>query len=497
MTKFLKTSDTSGIEDAREIHHGASISKSRLSRKLVAVTLALLSIVLAIHWMYFYQVLPARDAARVDEAMSILAKEPKGTEWLSTREGLPEERRLIELASFLRSKESGVPPEVGLSASRAALNLAIHRGSSEAKLVLGKALRDGHFGEKDPNGALALFHNAFDDLQAGIKSSDEDALYVYALMLKDGLGVEVDTKKSAEIVKRVALSRDTLTMSKIAWSSMKGSLEERDFDLTKAISRKLIEKGRPASFIWATIACYEQFKATAEENALGKALFASENWKALGEWGNRATVRSQLRDECKLPFLRLAAEKGEKAAIEALLEIEPRATTKFEPPDKSWESYTPEVGADLQTKRIKQRVTDKPVDRFEPVATVDAEAQDKTGYLHGVQQLAKGGLSSFKVDNSKGGGDAVVRLYLGGKKPAVRSIFVKNGESFTAEAISPGAYRMRYRFIGSDDTFEAEETFQLLEKPSENGTRFSRLTVTLFKVANGNMAVKKVEANEF
>jgi hypothetical protein len=102
-----------------------------------------------------------------------------------------------------------------------------------------------------------------------------------------------------------------------------------------------------------------------------------------------------------------------------------------------------------------------------------------------------------KVDNTQGGGDAVVRLYRDGRKPAARSMFVKNGDSFTAEAVAPGAYRLRYRYIGSADTFEAEETFTLTETRTETGTRFSRMTVMLYQVANGNMAVKKVDASEF
>ena len=76
-------------------------------------------------------------------------------------------------------------------------------------------------------------------------------------------------------------------------------------------------------------------------------------------------------------------------------------------------------------------------------------------------------------------------------------MFVKNGETFTAEAVAPGAYRLRYRYIGSEDTFEAEETFTLAETKTETGTRFSRMTVTLYKVANGNMTVKKVDATNF
>ncbi len=75
-------------------------------------------------------------------------------------------------------------------------------------------------------------------------------------------------------------------------------------------------------------------------------------------------------------------------------------------------------------------------------------------------------------------------------------MFVENGESFTAAAVTHGAYRLRYRYIDSADTFEAADTFDLTKTLTETGTRFSRVTVTLYKVANGNMTVKKVHASE-
>ena len=59
----------------------------------------------------------------------------------------------------------------------------------------------------------------------------------------------------------------------------------------------------------------------------------------------------------------------------------------------------------------------------------DAEQQAKTGDLAGAPKATAGGLSTFAVDNSTGERDAVVRLYLGGKKPAARSVYIKLGEN--------------------------------------------------------------------
>lgn len=127
----------------------------------------------------------------------------------------------------------------------------------------------------------------------------------------------------------------------------------------------------------------------------------------------------------------------------------------------------------------------------------DSEEQDKTGYLKGQSQLASGGLSNFTVDNQQGSGDAVARIYLNGEKPSVRSMYVKQGETFTAKSLMPGTYVFRYRFIGSDDTYESDNPFALVQTKTEAGTRYSNITVTLFRVKDGNMQTRKVDSSKF
>ena len=132
-----------------------------------------------------------------------------------------------------------------------------------------------------------------------------------------------------------------------------------------------------------------------------------------------------------------------------------------------------------------------------PEKTKDSEEQDKTGYIKGQPQKATGGMSNFTVDNLQGSSDAVARVYLDGMKPAVRSMYVKKGEKFLAQSLKPGTYVFRYRFIGSDDTFESDKSFVLTETKTETGTRYSTVTVTLFKVRAGNMTSRKVDPSTF
>ena len=128
---------------------------------------------------------------------------------------------------------------------------------------------------------------------------------------------------------------------------------------------------------------------------------------------------------------------------------------------------------------------------------VDAEKQKRTGYVKGAYQEAPAGLSNFTVDNQRGGSDAIARVYHNGKKPASRSMYVKAGEKFTAHGLPPGNYVFRYRFIGSNKTYEADRLFPLQETITDEGTRFSNVTVTLFTVSDGNLQTREVPDDKF
>ncbi|MBC7619042.1 MAG: sel1 repeat family protein [Candidatus Saccharibacteria bacterium] len=464
---FSRQPDVVDVHDVRDIMQ-RPWSKSTRLWGLLAATLVAISA--ASWWTYSVYLKPSRDQRRVDEAVMLLEANPSMADWTRKMTDWPKERRLIELSSLLRNNETGIPVALGLQASLSALDLAIHGGSREARLELGKALRDGDFGDKDAKAAVSQFQIALEELQPGIKSGDQDSLYVYSLMLKDGLGIEPDPKKARELVKRVALSRDYVTMHKIGTSALWGKEEERDLELAKAISRRLIETGHTEWYSLGSLACSKEHEHAPGEYEQIVEMAKTGDHVALRPLLAKNVARIKQADRCRLQFLKPAAEKSDKDAIADLAMLNADAPPLAAP------------GRSIPTAN------------WQPV---DPEAQSRTGYLNGTKQIAKGGLSTFKVDNTRGGGDAVVRLYRDGKKPAARSMFVKNGESFTAEAVAPGAYRLRYRLIGSVDTFEVEETFTLSETPMENGSRFSRVTVTLYKVANGNMTVKKVDASEF
>lgn len=200
--------------------------------------------------------------------------------------------------------------------------------------------------------------------------------------------------------------------------------------------------------------------------------------------------RSDLLAKAKSPEIM----QKSKIAARAILDGVPLEKIRLSPtvnPSKSLDPVSAESRQLLPTVRSqKMAAIAQPSDR-------DPEQQDKTGYLKDQPRSAIGGLSTFTVDNRQGGKDAVARIYLNGQKPAVRSLYVKHGETFKAEAILPGTYVFRYRFIGSEDTFESDKSFQLIQTETETGTRYSNVTVTLFKVRDGNMSTRKVDPNSF
>ena len=84
-----------------------------------------------------------------------------------------------------------------------------------------------------------------------------------------------------------------------------------------------------------------------------------------------------------------------------------------------------------------------------------------------------------------------------GQSTQVRADSARSLGVFTAPELAPGRYVLRYRFIGSSDTYEAEKIFVLEESSDSQGIKYSNVSVTLFTVTNGNMKVKRVPDKNF
>ena len=108
------------------------------------------------------------------------------------------------------------------------------------------------------------------------------------------------------------------------------------------------------------------------------------------------------------------------------------------------------------------------------------------------------GLSSVTIDNSSNDSDVFVKLVSldGPEAYPVRQFYIPKFARFELSNVSSGTYDIRYRDLESGGLSHSE-SFQLQETPTGNGTQYSQVTMTLYKVANGNMQTYGLAESEF
>ncbi len=120
------------------------------------------------------------------------------------------------------------------------------------------------------------------------------------------------------------------------------------------------------------------------------------------------------------------------------------------------------------------------------------------GYVGGYQRLHADGLSTVTVDNSQNDSDAFVKLVSldGAKAYPVRQFYIPAFGRFTLKKVTAGSYDIRYRDLRSGG-LSRSEAFNLEETPANNGTQYSIMTMTLYKVQHGNMKTYGLSETEF
>lgn len=94
------------------------------------------------------------------------------------------------------------------------------------------------------------------------------------------------------------------------------------------------------------------------------------------------------------------------------------------------------------------------------------------------------------MDNSQNNSDVFVKLISldGPQAYPVRIFFVPAYGSFTLNKITAGNYDVRYRDLDSGH-LSRSEAFTLKEIPTEDSIQYSNVTLTLYKVHDGNMHI--------
>jgi hypothetical protein len=586
----------------------------------VAVLIALAAALWQAYVLYFK---PRHDQQKVEAALVALSAAHKRPAYFEALKAKPREQFLLELFGNLRSPSPGLDEQVRIAGARAALDLAISQGSDEAGLELGKAHRDGVFGAKDNTAALREFERVNRRIEPGVKVGDSIALYVHAITLSEGLGVNLDRQAAVAMLKRASDGLTGWRLRAVAQSAAWGTgyfADGTDLELARRIASRLMDAGDHSAYTIGTLACLSRpslskkdrdtfssqtslsdctkpwvSKAAIAGNrsamadfadvlldevrlddarkwyeAAGSERDASQNynfgslqvltardeetllrgvkvmWLALqannasehpltslgDNWqlSNALIGDDKIRERSNIAVAmmvhgELAGTVGETVSriraldslvgdagrgrrqdsLSALIDLQAiRDRGRLVYLAIRSNKTVAEVAADVQSSRMaavptKQSATKNSVlpQTAAAASQPDPEQQSRSGRLAGSSRAARGGLSTFAVDNLKSDRDAVVRLYVEGRLPAVRSFYVKLGEKFTETAIAPGTYVMRYRFIGSEDTFEADKQFVLAESEISGGRRYSKVSVTLFKQSDGNLSMKKVAPGQF
>ena len=120
------------------------------------------------------------------------------------------------------------------------------------------------------------------------------------------------------------------------------------------------------------------------------------------------------------------------------------------------------------------------------------------GYVAGYPRLNNNGASILTIDNSRNAEAVFGKLYYldGSEREAVRHFYIPGGGGLNLRDISPGNYDIRYKEL-ENGSISKSETILMDEYEDYDNVRFSEITMTLYKVSNGNMQTYSIPESEF
>lgn len=149
------------------------------------------------------------------------------------------------------------------------------------------------------------------------------------------------------------------------------------------------------------------------------------------------------------------------------------------------------ASADTTLSREKEKSKALSSDGKVKVADNGSPFPSKSGYIKGYPKTATNGSSILEIDNSKNDADAFIKVVIAGSNKSVapiRVVLVKAGESFTMENITAGKYEVKDQDLTSGRKSRTD-VFELAEDKGQ--------TLSLYKVANGNMQSYSIGDDEF
>jgi DnaJ domain len=161
--------------------------------------------------------------------------------------------------------------------------------------------------------------------------------------------------------------------------------------------------------------------------------------------------------------------------------------------------HTPSGSTAVNTAPLPQKTNYNKPTYVKPTASPLGHLWPQSAsYVKGYKVLAQPGLSTVTIDNSSNDNDVFVKLMsldFGAPMPT-RHFFIPSNSQFTLKNVMAGNYDIRYKDLDSGQLARSE-SFILEETPSSNGTTYSNLRMTLYKVRNGNMQTYGIAEADF
>lgn len=141
----------------------------------------------------------------------------------------------------------------------------------------------------------------------------------------------------------------------------------------------------------------------------------------------------------------------------------------------------------------------KPLAYERPLSAPNGELWPiSAAYVRGYPRIHNRGLSQVTIDNSQNDSDVFVKLVSLDSAEAfpVRVFYIPASQSFTVHKVTAGTYDIRFRNL-TTGRLSRTPSFTLDEFPTQKGTRYSTITMTLYKVPHGNMQTYDLSESEF
>jgi uncharacterized protein (TIGR03000 family) len=222
-----------------------------------------------------------------------------------------------------------------------------------------------------------------------------------------------------------------------------------------------------------------------------------------GVWGTAATV---LAEETKPAVLVIRLPADARLEIDDTPTNQEGAVRRFEsPPLTVGQTYTYTVRATWEEDGERRTVVRKA--QVTPGEETEVDLRPPTLGMAPWGPGVQSGNSIVAVDNGTAT-DAVVKVIrLNGEERMVRNFYVPHGKQFSAEKIPPGRYVLRVAFgidwdatarkFSADRSFSETEAFDVTEEETAGEIIYSRITITLHKVVDGNFKSDPIDEDAF